>query len=329
MSDEIPVGDLTFVSSKRASEISGYAQDYIGQLARKGLIDAKRVGGLWYVHMESLESYKAQPDPLTILPRQEREVQSDLDVLVSFDGKDYISANRASKLTGYNQDYVGQLARSGKILARQVGNRWYVDHAGILAHKKEKDELLASVQAAAVGIYPIENTLPVEAPSEQIIEAPLLNYIADVGELAPTIKKNEREEAPFSDSYVTRPEHVTDLKARNKEVPIRVNKTNYSAEDQIEPIRLQYTKHANPSTKRAIRPMWTRPRIIVTIGAAILCLTIATYVYSAHIAGGELISKNVKIQMTSVVIASGNFMLNIANGIEHVISPDLVYQRKS
>ena len=152
MSDEIPVGDQIYVSSKRASEICGYSQDYIGQLARSNQIEAKRVGGLWYVYMRSLESYIAQPEVAKSVSNENHLAQTEPDVLVSFDGRNYISANRASKLTGYNQDYVGQLARSGKILARQVGNRWYVDHEGILTHKKEKDELLATVQASAVGI---------------------------------------------------------------------------------------------------------------------------------------------------------------------------------
>ena len=72
--------------------------------------------------------------------------------MVSFDGKDYISASRAAKITSYNQDYVGQLARSGKILSRQIGNRWYIEREGLLAHKKEKDGLLGSVQAESVGL---------------------------------------------------------------------------------------------------------------------------------------------------------------------------------
>ena len=35
MSDEMQIEGKPYISSKRASELSGYAQDYIGQLARK------------------------------------------------------------------------------------------------------------------------------------------------------------------------------------------------------------------------------------------------------------------------------------------------------
>lgn len=47
-------------------------------------------------------------------------------------GKKYISSKRASELTGYAKDYVGQLARAGKVPGTRVGRAWYVDEASIL-----------------------------------------------------------------------------------------------------------------------------------------------------------------------------------------------------
>ncbi|OGG53676.1 hypothetical protein A3H16_00655 [Candidatus Kaiserbacteria bacterium RIFCSPLOWO2_12_FULL_53_8] len=151
MSDEISLDGKEYISSKRASELSSYAQDYIGQLARGGHIDARRVGGLWYVLMESLRVYKNKADEYK--PQQpERKETIDPVSLITFDGKDYISASRASEITGYHKDYVGQLARTGAILSRQVGNRWYIEREGVLAHKAEKDRLLGAVQAQSVGL---------------------------------------------------------------------------------------------------------------------------------------------------------------------------------
>ena len=46
MAEEVVLEGREYISSKRASEITQYSQDYIGQLARGGVIDAKRVGGL-------------------------------------------------------------------------------------------------------------------------------------------------------------------------------------------------------------------------------------------------------------------------------------------
>jgi hypothetical protein len=49
----------------------------------------------------------------------------------------YLDTTAAAEKTGYTKDYVGQLARGGKIKARQLGRAWYVHEASLLAHKKE------------------------------------------------------------------------------------------------------------------------------------------------------------------------------------------------
>ena len=147
------MGDENLISSKRASELSGYAQDYIGQLARKGLIQGKRIAGLWYVSLDSLNAYKSDAVTYTSRPPQAAPLVADAESIISFDGQDYVSTSRAARITGYHPDYVGQLARSGKVLSRQIGNRWYVDRDQIIAHKNEKDALLGAVQSESVGIH--------------------------------------------------------------------------------------------------------------------------------------------------------------------------------
>jgi excisionase family DNA binding protein len=54
---------------------------------------------------------------------------------VLIDGEEYISSNRAAKLVGYTKDYVGQLARAGKIKAKRVGRSWYIAESSINKHK--------------------------------------------------------------------------------------------------------------------------------------------------------------------------------------------------
>ena len=151
MSQEINLGGTIYISSRRGAEVTGYSQDYIGQLARSGAIEAQRVSGLWYVLESSLVAHKERAEEFKPTPPQKiREAEQ--EVSVSFGGKDYISASRASEISGYNPDYVTQLAREGKILAHQSGNRWFVDRESLIEHKKEKDSLLAAVQSEAVGI---------------------------------------------------------------------------------------------------------------------------------------------------------------------------------
>ncbi len=50
-------------------------------------------------------------------------------------GKKYISSKRAAQLTGYAKDYVGQLARSGKIPGMRMGRAWFVEEAALLGHR--------------------------------------------------------------------------------------------------------------------------------------------------------------------------------------------------
>lgn len=224
MADEIHLEGNRYISSKRASELSGYTQDYIGQLARGSLINARRVGGLWYVLFESLEAHKTKAESYT----PEIPIRTDQgpvsDTVVSFDGKDYISASRAGKITGYHQDYVAQLARSGKVESRQVGNRWFVNRAAIEGHRREKDALLGAVQVESVGIRKPEST---EVQSESDIST-FYTYSSEFADTLPQIKeqrsgfkkKEERKVAQSDNNRHPIPIKVTQngSKYRNKEL---------------------------------------------------------------------------------------------------------------
>ncbi|HEY4508716.1 MAG TPA: hypothetical protein VJC13_00310, partial [Candidatus Paceibacterota bacterium] len=52
-----------------------------------------------------------------------------------FDNKKYISAKEAASLTGYTQDYIGQLSRGGKVDCKRIGRVWYVTEESVLSHK--------------------------------------------------------------------------------------------------------------------------------------------------------------------------------------------------
>ncbi|HEY4490277.1 MAG TPA: hypothetical protein VJC12_03455 [Candidatus Paceibacterota bacterium] len=54
-----------------------------------------------------------------------------------FDGKKFISSSRAAKLTGYVNDYIGQLCRDEKLECRIVGRSWYVSLESLLEHKNK------------------------------------------------------------------------------------------------------------------------------------------------------------------------------------------------
>lgn len=56
--DELTIGGKTYVSSKRAAEITGYAKDYVGQLCREGHVEARMVGRSWYVLESSIREHR-------------------------------------------------------------------------------------------------------------------------------------------------------------------------------------------------------------------------------------------------------------------------------
>ncbi|KND47937.1 MAG: hypothetical protein AB199_04235 [Parcubacteria bacterium C7867-004] len=56
--DEITIGDKTYISSKQAAKITGYAKDYIGQLCREGRVEARLVGRNWYVLDSSIREHR-------------------------------------------------------------------------------------------------------------------------------------------------------------------------------------------------------------------------------------------------------------------------------
>lgn len=221
MSHEINLGGTIYISSRRAAEITGYSQDYIGQLARSGSIQAQRISGLWYVLESSLAAYKEKAEQYVPIPPQvTREMEK--EAIVSFEGRDYISASRASEISGYNADYVTQMARDGKILARQSGNRWFIDRESLLVHKSEKDSLLAAVQSEAVGIRDIDEMRSMNA-TEDFPSSPHFRYIDEhVVDLIPA-KETLRS---------TTPEFVQDqgtdsfLGEEETSIPIRVLETS-------------------------------------------------------------------------------------------------------
>src|SRR3989344_6243485 len=58
-----------------------------------------------------------------------------------FDNKKYISAKEAASLTGYSQDYIGQLSRGNKIDSKRIGRVWYVCEDSLLRYKNFSNEL--------------------------------------------------------------------------------------------------------------------------------------------------------------------------------------------
>ncbi len=69
--DEIIVAGKRYISSKRASALSGYAKDYVGQLIRQGKIPGTRVGRAWYADMEAILKHSGRLEQAVEPTREE------------------------------------------------------------------------------------------------------------------------------------------------------------------------------------------------------------------------------------------------------------------
>lgn len=268
MSEDLLISGKTYVPSKSAATQTGYAQDYIGQLARSGQIDAQRVGGLWYVNLESLTGYKTKSgevrhQPPTVQPAHDPES------VVSFDGKDYVSASRAAKITGYNQDYIGQLARSGKILSRQIGNRWYVERSGLVNHKSEKDSLLAAVQSESVGLMrrPITPSVPVSSQimRPEPVKSPTSRDYANAGPIMTYFSDEKHDLMPFAEKNtapIASPIAIRTLKTPVAAHQVRLQPRKVALED-LEDARISERPSRLPSTQVVTRSLMALTIVVV------------------------------------------------------------------
>jgi excisionase family DNA binding protein len=199
------IDGLEYLSSKSAALLTGYSQDYVGQLARGGDIKARRVGGLWYISRESLEAYVAnETSEAEANPEDESNTkeQGAETTTVDIEDEEYISASRAAKITKYNQDYIGQLVRSGKIDGKQVGRRWYINQKSILAHKQEKEEQLVRAQVKSVGLGPMGETEPNTQSRTDVSPEPQIHtYHEEAADLIPLVNNAESRQSEYDEIY--------------------------------------------------------------------------------------------------------------------------------
>ncbi|QQG37865.1 MAG: helix-turn-helix domain-containing protein [Candidatus Kaiserbacteria bacterium] len=320
MTDEIAVAGKTYIPSKKAAQECGYAQDYVGQLARSGQIDAHRIGTLWYVSLESLQEYKQRAESYKPEPPRKPPVANP-EALVSFDGKDYISASKAAELTGYHQDYVSQLARSGAIMARQVGNRWYVGKSDIVGHKHKKDSLLAAVQAESVGLRKPESQ-SVQPESLGIYRyngaEPFYTYVSDSRDLLPRTASSAENYAPAS------AEPTLPLETEGIEHPIPIRKHIPREAEQRIPSHLIAGIRVGRKAPR------TSMRKSITLAGAVATVVIFLSVGFVSLKSSSLYTQNLKLRegTEALTASAASTLAKIGDFLEQLIVPGVSFRRE-
>ena len=105
------------------------------------------------------------------------------------DGKTYVLASKAADSAGYTRDYVGQLARSGKIEAHLVGRSWYVniDQLGDYRVETKRNSRIKAREQVRKSLRVREEELS-EKESRHYLER-AASYEKDSTELMPEVRR--------------------------------------------------------------------------------------------------------------------------------------------
>lgn len=143
-------------------------------------------------------------------------------------GKKYISSKRAAEITGYAKDYVGQLARGGKVPATRVGRAWYVErdsikrHAGVEDASEVRSDALEASSAVHRSSESLVSLSSIQSRGAQGTRERMFNtwgsvtYLPDERELLPVVKLKDSEQVS---------------------VPIRVDKKKILQSMNMSPVR--------------------------------------------------------------------------------------------
>lgn len=166
-------------------------------------------------------------------------------------GQKYISSKRAAKLTGYAKDYVGQLARGGKVSATRVGRAWYVSEEEILAHagvvteeEPAPEENIAPQSSQSTSLYSLNHIKSASRPSK-LTTWSSVTYLPDDKPLIPEkIKTVEYQRT------------VHEIPTKN------IDKSAVSTTSDSHPVHLNKVQQVNraPSEKASVLSDFVVPR---------------------------------------------------------------------
>jgi len=125
--------NIQFISLNQASDISGYASDYIGYLIRQGELKGRKI--------------KAQAHWETTIGEIKRYYKESNGFDLGIKDKDSkrVSLKQASLISGYAPDYIGYLLRKGKIKGKRIFEKtfWQVSKKDLLSYcAKNREQII-------------------------------------------------------------------------------------------------------------------------------------------------------------------------------------------
>lgn len=156
-------------------------------------------------------------------------------------GKKYISSKRGAELTGYAKDYIGQLARAGKVPGTRFGRAWFVEEAALLKHLGSETQVAEVVPEVEEVSAPVLLTAPVQAKkpllSRHMIAPTALpktwssvQYLHDDSELFPVVVPRVAETAVPKPVVAVVEEKKASVEVR---VPVHIAPSTVAVEKRV------------------------------------------------------------------------------------------------
>ncbi|MBY0539739.1 hypothetical protein K2P56_04940 [Patescibacteria group bacterium] len=141
-------------------------------------------------------------------------------------GIKYISSKRGAELTGYAKDYIGQLARAGKVPGTRLGRAWFVEEAALLKHLGTDATSDVGAEIVSVQKSKEETTPSTAVTSTTQAKKPLLSHHMITPAVLPKTWSSVQYLTDDSDLFPAIVPRVTDVPVAPK--PLAEEKKNTS-----------------------------------------------------------------------------------------------------
>ena len=220
-----------------------------------------------------------------------------MDELI-FAGNKYISSKRASKLTGYTTDYIGQMCRGDKMDCRLVGRNWYINEEAVTKQKKsfKKEQFTENKKAIEYSNLTLEPMYYSDDNRSNNVEISK-TLIADDDEELEII---EGEEVVAEESTEVEEEVLVPVARVAESRAIDLRNTNQGI---IVRPKVQVTKRAQMAPQR-MQPRFPMVRTLTAVFVlAVFLFVIGTFTLqkSLHYTSTDKTNIQTKFQLASIV----------------------------
>ncbi len=269
----------TEVTIERAIQLTGFSHHHLERLIKAGVVESSEKDGVRLLKVASLEAHSEKRAQKRAQKKEARAAEQEESIVT--DGAKYVSLNRASRLSGYTQEYIQNLTTEGVVHTKLLGERLYIDIESLFAHRR-------AIHAQQAKWYEEQALAKTRAKKEEpVIVHRVSIYNKDESPLFPVLSSKHHHEAPVAEE---RMQTGSRLKTVVAERPRKSTPSPFAVAAPERPVAV---KVAQPVQTRAVQQEVQRdmPRVgrhkqpskllracaqFITISAAALSLYIAT-----------------------------------------------------